>query len=98
MRDGTKHAVAKTSNLNDELALVDYIFSDKTGTLTENLMTFKKASINGIVYDDHDGGALREQIEVHSDSLFVRRFAYSLSHSACKLDLAHRSNLWITLK
>ena len=25
---------AKTSNLNDELALVQYVFSDKTGTLT----------------------------------------------------------------
>ena len=25
---------AKTSNLNDELALIKYVFSDKTGTLT----------------------------------------------------------------
>ena len=29
---------------------VKFVFSDKTGTLTENIMEFKQCSISGIVY------------------------------------------------
>ena len=40
----------QSSNLNEELGQIEYIFSDKTGTLTCNIMEFKKLSINGISY------------------------------------------------
>jgi len=46
------YAVAKTSNLNEELGQIKYVFSDKTGTLTRNIMEFKKCSIAGVVYDN----------------------------------------------
>ncbi|KAK9046616.1 hypothetical protein V6N11_052501 [Hibiscus sabdariffa] len=43
-------ASARTSNLNEELGQVEYIFSDKTGTLTRNLMEFFKCSIGGEIF------------------------------------------------
>ncbi|XP_021747972.1 phospholipid-transporting ATPase 3-like [Chenopodium quinoa] len=43
-------ALARTSNLNEELGQVEYIFTDKTGTLTQNLMEFFKCSIGGQIY------------------------------------------------
>ncbi|KAF5953585.1 hypothetical protein HYC85_006441 [Camellia sinensis] len=62
-------ALARTSNLNEELGQVEYIFSDKTGTLTRNLMEFFKCSIWGEVYgtsltEIEIGGEQRSSIKV----------------------------------
>uniref|UniRef100_A0A8C3A0E9 Phospholipid-transporting ATPase n=1 Tax=Cyclopterus lumpus TaxID=8103 RepID=A0A8C3A0E9_CYCLU len=43
-------AMARTSNLNEELGQVKYIFTDKTGTLTCNVMQFKKCTVAGVAY------------------------------------------------
>lgn len=43
-------AHVRTMTLNEELGQISHIFSDKTGTLTCNVMDFRKASINGVVY------------------------------------------------
>ncbi|KAF9994494.1 hypothetical protein BGZ79_000747 [Entomortierella chlamydospora] len=45
-------AQARTSSLVEELGQIEYIFSDKTGTLTCNEMEFRQCSIAGIAYAD----------------------------------------------
>ena len=52
-------AAARTSNLNEELGMVHTVLSDKTGTLTRNVMEFFKCTIGGIAY-----GSGRTEIEV----------------------------------
>ena len=42
-------AVARSTTVTD-LGRVQYIFSDKTGTLTQNVMRFKRCSVDGIVF------------------------------------------------
>lgn len=57
--------VPKTWNISDDLGQIEYVFSDKTGTLTQNIMEFQKCSINGIAYGEgvteaQRGAATRE--------------------------------------
>ena len=55
-REETDHpAVVKTPELNEDLGQIEYIFSDKTGTLTENRMMFKACSVRGKVYQADEG-------------------------------------------
>lgn len=45
-------ATCRTSSLVEELGQIEYIFSDKTGTLTCNQMEFKQCTISGVQYGD----------------------------------------------
>ncbi|KAL7751308.1 aminophospholipid translocase [Sorochytrium milnesiophthora] len=45
-------ATCRTSSLVEELGQIEYIFSDKTGTLTCNIMEFRQAVIAGRCYTD----------------------------------------------
>ena len=43
-------AKVNSTDLNEDLGQVEYLFSDKTGTLTENEMTFKHFALDEFVY------------------------------------------------
>lgn len=55
MPDGSmvkQYARPNNTNLNEDLGMVEYVFSDKTGTLTQNDMVLAKLFVNGKVFDD----------------------------------------------
>uniref|UniRef100_A0A8D0KRC0 P-type ATPase C-terminal domain-containing protein n=1 Tax=Strix occidentalis caurina TaxID=311401 RepID=A0A8D0KRC0_STROC len=54
-KETNQRAQVNTSDLNEELGQVEYVFTDKTGTLTENEMQFRECSINGVKYQEVNG-------------------------------------------
>ncbi|KAF1808822.1 cation transport ATPase [Eremomyces bilateralis CBS 781.70] len=56
-------ANCRTSSLVEELGQIEYIFSDKTGTLTQNIMEFRQCTIGGIQYGDEIPEDKRATIE-----------------------------------
>uniref|UniRef100_UPI00398F7F6F phospholipid-transporting ATPase IF n=1 Tax=Pristiophorus japonicus TaxID=55135 RepID=UPI00398F7F6F len=57
-----QRAQVNTSDLNEELGQVEYVFTDKTGTLTENEMKFRECSINGVKYKYINGSLVPEGV------------------------------------
>jgi len=55
-------AIARSTNVTD-LGQVQYIFSDKTGTLTQNVMRFKRCSVDGMIF-----GAPVQKVRPRDDS------------------------------
>ena len=64
-------AKARTTTLNEELGQIEYIFSDKTGTLTQNIMTFNKCTISDRLYGDVIDELTGEALEINEDMIPV---------------------------
>lgn len=73
-------AMARTSNLNEELGQVKYIFSDKTGTLTRNVMEFKKCAVGNHVYTLTDGLLVQVWVLL----ILYKIYSYGKNITLCK--------------
>ncbi|XP_001964882.3 phospholipid-transporting ATPase VA isoform X2 [Drosophila ananassae] len=49
--DTNKQTECRAMNITEELGQIQHIFSDKTGTLTENKMIFRRCVVNGADYN-----------------------------------------------
>ena len=47
-----QYGLCRNSDLIEELGQVEFVFSDKTGTLTQNKMEFKKCQVGQSTYGD----------------------------------------------
>lgn len=76
-----------TSNLNEDLSQIEFIFSDKTGTLTENIMNFKKCSIGMDILHDEDKEKTglfdiyksKQNLEENEKMNFLKHFLYNIT-------------------
>lgn len=93
-----QRAKANTSDLNEELGQVEYMFTDKTGTLTENEMRFRQCSVRGFKYKEYEDGLLPLHGNSEASEVAKREFllAMALCHTvhvnADETDYRARSN------
>ena len=54
--------IARNSTIPEELGRIQYLLTDKTGTLTQNDMIFKRLSLENINYTEEDIPEISEKL------------------------------------
>ena len=76
----TGFAMCRNSDLIEEMGQVEFVFSDKTGTLTQNVMEYKKCSVAGKVY--HSVESMQQSLApdvLHAERQAMEEFQRCLS-------------------
>ncbi|NXO04655.1 AT10A ATPase, partial [Rhinopomastus cyanomelas] len=84
-------------NITEDLGQVQFIFSDKTGTLTENKMVFRRCTVSGIEYSHDDNAkrlAMYQELDSEEDEAVPKGGTLSQRDSICShqsIKVIHRS-------
>ncbi|CAE7035228.1 ALA3 [Symbiodinium natans] len=86
-----QHASARTADLVEEMGQVNFVFSDKTGTLTENEMVFAHCCVGGRDLGDFRKGG---KLDIQEEAVGVAEAKRVLADPA---DPLHAEALWFFL-
>lgn len=87
----------KTWNICDDLGQIEYIFSDKTGTLTQNVMEFQRCSVMGVPYGEgiteaQRGSVMRTGGTLESPEVQAQRLKTLKQDMIAKMTRGFRNN------
>jgi len=74
--------VTRSTTIPEELGRIAYLLSDKTGTLTKNIMVFKKFHLGTVSYNDETFDEVSQSLRTYYSSLESRKGAKNVRKSA----------------